>query len=147
MTFYASGIFIAIVGLRPINAFGVKVDLAHLLLINPFAALLEQARHVFISPSYPSAASAIGGTAMLLIPIGIGVIALVGGFLLFDRQAPRVAEQLRADLRRVRERTTGHSPSLSSARACTSANAPWSIPPAGWFRISWTFAPRRHPGR
>jgi ABC-2 type transport system permease protein len=94
MTFYASGIFIAIAGLAPVTIFGVRIELSHVLMANPFAALLEQARHVFIDHSYPSAASAIGGGALLLIPIGIGVVALVGGFLLFDREAPRVAEQL-----------------------------------------------------
>jgi ABC-2 type transport system permease protein len=94
MTFYASGIFIAIAGLKPVNAFGLKISLAHVLMANPFAAILEQARHVFIDHSYPSAASAIGGGGLILIPIGIGVATLVGGFLLFDRQAPRVAEQL-----------------------------------------------------
>ncbi len=94
MTFYASGIFIAIAGLKPITVFGLRISLAHVLMANPFAAILEQARHVFIDHSYPSAASAIGGSTLLLIPIGIGVAALVGGFLLFDREAPRVAEQL-----------------------------------------------------
>jgi len=94
MTFYASGIFIAILTLGSVTIFGQQVDLSHVLMANPFAALLEQARHVFIDHSYPTAASAIGGSALLLIPIGIGVAALVGGFLVFDRQAPRVAEQL-----------------------------------------------------
>ena len=94
ITFYASGIFIAIIGLKPLHVLGVRVSVAHVLLANPFAALLEQARHVFISPSYPSAASAMGGGAMVLIPIAIGVAVVIGGFLLFDREAPRVAEQL-----------------------------------------------------
>lgn len=94
MTFYASGIFIAIAGLQPITVFGQSVDLGHVLMANPFAAILQQARHVFISHRYPSAASAIGGGHLVLIPIGIGVAALVGGFVLFDRRAPRVAEQL-----------------------------------------------------
>ncbi len=94
MTFYASGIFIAIIGLAPITVFGYSIDLAHVLMANPFAAILEQARHVFIDHSYPTAASAIGGSTLLLIPIGIGVAAVVGGFVIFDRQAPRVAELL-----------------------------------------------------
>jgi ABC-2 type transport system permease protein len=94
MNFYASGIFISITTLKPIKLLGLRIDLAHVLLSNPFAALLEQTRHVLISHRYPSAASAIGGGTMLLIPIGISIVALVGGFLLFDREAPRVAEQL-----------------------------------------------------
>jgi len=94
MTFYASGIFIPILTLGSLNLLGLNLDLGHLLMANPFAAILEQARHAFVSHSYPTAASAIGGGALLLIPIGITVTAIVGGFLLFDRQAPRVAEQL-----------------------------------------------------
>ncbi len=94
MTFYASGIFIALAGLKAVDVLGVRVDLGRVLLANPFAALLQEARHVFISPSYPSAASAIGGDALLLIPIGITVAVIVGGFLIFDRRAPSVAEQL-----------------------------------------------------
>jgi nitrate reductase gamma subunit len=61
---------------------------------NPFAAILQEARHVFIDPAYPTAASAIGGTTLLMIPVGLGVATLVGGFLLFKRRAPLVAEQL-----------------------------------------------------
>ncbi len=94
MTFYASGIFIAIAGLEPLTVGGVTIDISHVLMANPFAAILEEARHVFIDPSYPTAASAIGGGALILIPIGIGVATLIGGFLLFDRRAPKVAEQL-----------------------------------------------------
>lgn len=93
-TFYASGIFIVLTSVKPVNVLGVHVDVARVLMANPFAALLEQARHVLIDPSYPSAASAMGGTAMLMIPIGIVLVAIVVGFLLFDRQAPKVAERL-----------------------------------------------------
>ncbi len=94
MTFYASGIFIPILTLGSLKLLGLRIDLGHVLMANPFAAILEQARHVFVSHSYPTAASAIGGYGLLMIPIGISVAALVGGFLLFDREAPRVAEQL-----------------------------------------------------
>jgi ABC-2 type transport system permease protein len=93
-TFYASGIFIVITGVKPLTILGVRVDLARVLMANPFAALLEQARHAFVDPSYPSAATAIGGTAMLMIPVGITVVVVIAGFLLFDRQAPKVAELL-----------------------------------------------------
>jgi ABC-2 type transport system permease protein len=93
-TFYASGIFFAIAGLKPYTVFGLRIDFAHVLMANPFAAILQQARHVFISHRYPSAAHAIGGGGLILIPIGIALAAVVGGFLIFDRQAPRVAEQL-----------------------------------------------------
>lgn len=93
-TFYASGIFIVLTGVKPVTVLGVHVDVARVLMANPFAALLEQARHVLIDPSYPSAASAMGGIAMLMIPVGIALTVILAGFLLFDRQAPKVAERL-----------------------------------------------------
>lgn len=94
MTFYASGIFISIAGLKPVAIFGLNVNLSHVLMANPFAAILQESRHVFIDPAYPTAASAMGGTTLLLIPIGLGLATLIGGFLLFLRRAPLVAEQL-----------------------------------------------------
>jgi len=94
MTFYASGIFFSIVGISPVTVFGLRINLAHLLMANPFAAILAQARHVLVSPAYPSAASAIGGGAMILIPIGVTLALLVGGFFIFDHRAPQIAEQL-----------------------------------------------------
>jgi ABC-2 type transport system permease protein len=94
ITFYASGVFFSIATLKPATLLGHHINLSHVLMANPFAALLQQSRHVFIDHRYPTAAHAIGGSTLLLIPIGIGVLALVGGFLLFDREAPWVAEQL-----------------------------------------------------
>jgi ABC-2 type transport system permease protein len=94
MTFYASPIFYSITRLHHAHILGLRVNLAHVLMSNPFVAVLQQARHVVIDPRHPSAASAIGGGAMVLIPIAIGLVTLVAGFLMFDRAAPRVAEQL-----------------------------------------------------
>jgi ABC-2 type transport system permease protein len=95
MTFYASPIFYPITKVdKDYNVLGAQINFAHVMLANPFVAILVQARHVLIDPSYPSASSAIGGGAMILIPIGIGIAVLLVGFLIFDRQAPRVAEQL-----------------------------------------------------
>src|SRR5207237_6006557 len=94
MTFYASPIFYPITALGTVDILGVPVNLEHVVMANPFVAVLEQARHVLIDPSYPSAASAIGGGAMILIPVLIAVAVIVVGFVVFDRAAPRVAEQL-----------------------------------------------------
>jgi hypothetical protein len=47
-----------------------------------------------IDPSAPTAAAAAGGAARLLIPAGILVAIAVGGYLVFDRMAPRIAEEL-----------------------------------------------------
>jgi ABC-2 type transport system permease protein len=67
---------------------------AQLLMVNPFAAVLEQARHALVDPAYGSAASTIGGVERLVVPaaIVIGVFAL--GAWVFSREAPVVAEHL-----------------------------------------------------
>jgi ABC-2 type transport system permease protein len=65
-----------------------------LLMLNPFAAILQQFRHAVIDPSNPSAADAIGGDARLLVPLGLIAAAAVVGFRYFDRKAPRIAEEL-----------------------------------------------------
>jgi ABC-2 type transport system permease protein len=68
--------------------------LSQALLWNPLAAIVQQARHAVIDSQLPSAAAAMGGTARLLIPLAIvaGFCAL--GLWVFDREAPRIAEDL-----------------------------------------------------
>jgi ABC-2 type transport system permease protein len=68
--------------------------LQHLVMMSPVAALLTQVRHTFIDPTAPSAAQAAGGGVRLLIPIGIVVVLLALGFWVFNREAPRIAEEL-----------------------------------------------------
>jgi len=94
MTFYASPIFYPITALHHLNIFGWRINLAHVMMANPFVAVLQQARHALIDPAHPSAASAIGGGAMILIPVFIALATVIIGFVVFDRAAPRVAEQL-----------------------------------------------------
>ncbi len=74
-----------------------KVDdeaLRRLILCNPLAVIVQQARHAIIDAGAPSAAEAMGGAVWLLIPLTvlIGVCAL--GFFVFDRSAPHIAEEL-----------------------------------------------------
>ena len=68
--------------------------LAHVAMCNPLAAIVQQSRHALIDPSEPSAADAIGGEVRLLIPLALifGTFAL--GLWLFNRMAPRIAEEL-----------------------------------------------------
>src|SRR3954454_10801906 len=68
--------------------------LPHLLMLSPVAALLTQVRHMFIDPAAPSAAQAAGGSLRLLVPIGIVLGLLVLGFWVFNREAPRIADDL-----------------------------------------------------
>jgi ABC-2 type transport system permease protein len=66
--------------------------LSHVLSASPIAAVLTQSRQALIDPSAPSAASAIGGAAWLLVPIGIVAIVFVVGVLVFQRQGEQIAE-------------------------------------------------------
>jgi len=68
--------------------------IAHAALSNPLAALVVEVRHLILGDAAPGAAEAIGGGVWLLIPLGLllGVTAL--GFVVFNRMAPRVAEEL-----------------------------------------------------
>ena len=72
-----------------------KVSLQHLVVrLNPIATILVQSRHSLIDETAPNAWDAAGGMAYLMIPGGIvlGVLAL--GFWVFNREAPRIAEEL-----------------------------------------------------
>jgi ABC-2 type transport system permease protein len=68
--------------------------LAHLAMMNPLAAVIQQARHALIDPHAPSAGTAIGGPVWLVVPAGITVAVFVVGFYVFNRMAPRIAEEL-----------------------------------------------------
>jgi len=88
--FYATPIFYTIETVRS----RASAKVAHLFMLNPFAALLQQARHAFVDPSHSSAAAAIGGGVRLLIPLALIFAVLVVGYLVFRRAAPRLAEEL-----------------------------------------------------
>lgn len=68
--------------------------LAKLVMYNPFAAILQQARYAVFGNGHPSAGDAIGGNALLLIPLAIALAILAIGWLIFSRRAPRIAEEL-----------------------------------------------------
>jgi ABC-2 type transport system permease protein len=51
-------------------------------------------RHAVIDPTAPSAAQAAGGAARLLLSGGIVVLVAALGFWRFNRDAPRIAEDL-----------------------------------------------------
>ncbi len=67
----------------------------HVALLNPLAALTTQMGHAFIhDPFFPSAAHAAGGALHLAIALAIIPAVLALGWLVFTREAPRVAENL-----------------------------------------------------
>jgi ABC-2 type transport system permease protein len=87
VTFYGSPI------LYPIEKIPDE-GLRRLIMCSPLAVIVQQARHAIIDADAPSAAEVMGGAVWLLIPLAIliGVCAL--GYVVFDRSAPHIAEEL-----------------------------------------------------
>jgi ABC-2 type transport system permease protein len=87
--FYATPI------LYPITLVQEKSEtVAHILMASPLAALIQEARHLLLGPGTPSAGEAIGGDVRLLVPAAILVVMAVLGYVVFERMAPRAAEEL-----------------------------------------------------
>jgi ABC-2 type transport system permease protein len=85
--FYATPIFYPVERISP--------TLRHIVvMLNPLAPIIQQTRHALIDPSALTAAQAAGGRVNLLVPAAIllGLFAL--GFWVFNREAPRIAEEL-----------------------------------------------------
>jgi ABC-2 type transport system permease protein len=85
--FYGSPIF------YPIDVI-TNDTLRELLMLNPFAAILQQFRHAVIDPAHPSAFEAIGESALILVPLALIALLAFVGFRYFERKAPRIAEEL-----------------------------------------------------
>ena len=64
------------------------------IMLSPFAAILQQVRHAAIDPNAASAAAAAGGSIRLLVPILVVIGVFCLGFWVFNREAPRIAEDL-----------------------------------------------------
>jgi ABC-2 type transport system permease protein len=77
-----------------IEAIDTSERVQHIMMLNPLAVILTQMRHAVIDPNAPTAAAAAGGAAHLLIPAAVVVGAFVLGWRVFERAAPRIAEEL-----------------------------------------------------
>jgi ABC-2 type transport system permease protein len=64
------------------------------LLANPLTPVFEQARHWVIDPSADGAVAAAGGWDGLILPATIYVVTCVFAVWIFNREAPRIAEEL-----------------------------------------------------
>ncbi len=85
--FYATPI------LYPIQAvIGESQTLATLALCNPIAALVQESRHLLVGGL--SLGEAMGSNALVLIPLAILAAGTWLGVVVFDRLAPRAAEEL-----------------------------------------------------
>jgi ABC-2 type transport system permease protein len=86
--FYATPIFYAVERITPESLRNV------VMMFNPLAPIVQGARHSLIDPTAPTAAEACGGTLNLLVPIVL-ILGIFGlGFWVFNREAPRIAEEL-----------------------------------------------------
>jgi ABC-2 type transport system permease protein len=80
--------------LYPVTAFHNE-RYEHLLMLNPIAVIFEQVRiWVLAEPGAPSAAEAAGGAVHLLPAIAIYVGICAFSVWIFNREAPRIAEDL-----------------------------------------------------
>ena len=88
--FYSSPI------MYPAKAYnGFAHGFEHIALLNPIATLLTQMGHAFISPRIlPSAPTAAGGFAPVIVALALIPALFVLGWWFFTREAPRVAENL-----------------------------------------------------
>jgi ABC-2 type transport system permease protein len=72
----------------------VPENLRQIVALNPITPIFIQARHWIIDPSAPSAPAAVGGWADLIAPTTIFFAVCALAVWVFNREAPRVAEEL-----------------------------------------------------
>jgi ABC-2 type transport system permease protein len=72
----------------------VSGKLGQLLALNPLAPIFALARKWVIDPSAPGPADVAGGAAWLLVPAALYVGTCVLAAWVFNREAPRIAEEL-----------------------------------------------------
>jgi ABC-2 type transport system permease protein len=65
-----------------------------LLMMNPLAVIIEQARHAVVDSSAPSAAAAAGGAVRLLVPVGLTVLLVLASAWVYRRNEAMIAERL-----------------------------------------------------
>jgi ABC-2 type transport system permease protein len=88
VAFYATPVIYAV------ETIDVSQRVREAIMLNPLAMIIQQFRYAVIDPSAPSAGEAAGGAGMLLIPIGLLLGLAVLGYWYFNREAPRMAEDL-----------------------------------------------------
>ena len=88
--FYASPVIISI---QTVIA-KVSPSLLHIYMLNPLAVIFQQFRHAMITNATPSAGEVLGSWSALFGALAIVVAIFVVGFLVFNRAAARIAENL-----------------------------------------------------
>ena len=88
--FYASPVIISIQTIM----LKVSPQVLHIYMLNPLAVVMQQFRHAIVTPLTPSAGEALGSWAGLLGPLAIVGGIFVIGFVVFNRAAAKIAENL-----------------------------------------------------
>lgn len=89
------GGFYATAVLFPITLIFAQSQLAgQLLLLNPVAQMIQDARHGMLGDIIPSTYTMIDNTLLFIIPFAIVVATFVGGALYFKRRSPYFAEDV-----------------------------------------------------
>jgi len=65
-----------------------------IIMLNPITPMLQLGREWFIDPGAPDLAQLAGGGAVLLVPLALYVLICIVAVWVFDREAPRIAEEL-----------------------------------------------------
>ena len=71
-----------------------KPEWGHLVMLNPLAVIIQQNRHAVIDPTAPTATAAMGEPWHIALPLGLMVVSILLGFWIFNREAPKIAEQI-----------------------------------------------------
>jgi ABC-2 type transport system permease protein len=88
--FYASPVIIAVDKVRQY----LHGTLFHLYMLNPLAVVFQQFRHAFITHAAPSVGSLLGSEAQIAEPVALVIVIFFLGLYVFNKMAPRVAEDL-----------------------------------------------------
>ena len=88
--FYASPVIISIDTVRE----KVSTAVLHLYMLNPLAVIFQQFRHAMVTHATLSAGQALGSWTALLEPFAIVVGIFAVGFVVFNRSAAKIAENL-----------------------------------------------------
>jgi ABC-2 type transport system permease protein len=92
LLFYASPIIYPIQ--KILDDHRIPRSVPRLLMANPFAAIMQQARHAFVDPSHLDAAAALGQSWRVAVPICVTVGVAALGVFVFVRRTPSIAEGL-----------------------------------------------------
>jgi ABC-2 type transport system permease protein len=88
--FYSSPIIVPLTTIQD----KLSPTLMKIYMLNPLSVVLQQFRYAIVNNATPQPSEVLGGTVWLLAPLAITVAIFMLGFVVFNRTAPYVAENL-----------------------------------------------------